>query len=219
MPSTVDRSSSCPFHGPLTRHARCHGSPSAACAMFPHHTWFHLTYRPRHARMARPALLPDEPIWVRREREREAAKKDQGVPWALYLVASVLIAIAAVGCIFEYTDRNAFFGLIQPDSPLWAPVLITLAVTGFPSAGAIRERGEAQVRFGKGGRVKGCVGVRDLCGTHTMLITLAVTGFTRAGVVRVDPVQELLGPGRRGRWEELGELTARWMVGEALSET
>mmetsp|Transcript_18932 Transcript_18932/g.56412 ORF Transcript_18932/g.56412 Transcript_18932/m.56412 type:complete len:178 (+) Transcript_18932:75-608(+) len=83
----------------------------------------------------------DEPIWVRREREREAAKKDQGVPWALYLVASVLIAIAAVGCIFEYTDRNAFFGLIQPDSPLWAPVLITLAVTGFPSAGYMFYRG------------------------------------------------------------------------------
>jgi hypothetical protein len=46
-----------------------------------------------------------------------------------------LTAIAAVGCIFEYVDGNAFFGLIQPDSPAWAPVLLTLAVTGFPSAG------------------------------------------------------------------------------------
>lgn len=79
------------------------------------------------------------PIWVRREKERELqAKEDKGVPWGLYLLASVLIAIAAIGCIFEYIDGNAFFGIIQPDSPLWAPILIALAVTGLPSSGECR---------------------------------------------------------------------------------
>lgn len=62
--------------------------------------------------------------------------RPQAVPWALYLLSSSMVAIAAVGSIFEFIDKNPFFGIIQPDNPLWAPILLTLAVTGFPSAGA-----------------------------------------------------------------------------------
>lgn len=78
----------------------------------------------------------DLPPWVRRERERElaAAAGKKGLPWPLYLVFSCLVAIAAVGSIFEYTGRNPIFGVIQPDSPLWAPVLGLFALTGLPTA-------------------------------------------------------------------------------------
>lgn len=37
--------------------------------------------------------------------------------------------------MFEYFDKNAVFGVIPPDSPLWAPVLGLFAFTGIPMAG------------------------------------------------------------------------------------
>jgi hypothetical protein len=46
-----------------------------------------------------------------------------------------------VGSIFEYLDRNAVFGVIQPDSPLWAPVLGLFAITGLPTAGFLFFKG------------------------------------------------------------------------------
>lgn len=87
---------------------------------------------------AAPQQQPAEelPPWVRAERERElaaaAGKKD--LPWPLYLVLSVLVSIAAVGSVFEYLDRNPVFGVVQPDSPLWAPILGLFAFTGIPTA-------------------------------------------------------------------------------------
>jgi hypothetical protein len=139
-----------------------------------------------------PPSEEDLPVWVRREKEREMQAAGKGeVPWPLYLVASVLVAIAAVsvmllvslclqhpvwplqpattaactcitplqllllpkltacvlwcwptinqqvGSIFEYVDGNAVFGVIPPDSPLWAPVLGLFAFTGIPMAGAL----------------------------------------------------------------------------------
>lgn len=85
----------------------------------------------------------DLPPWVRREKERElaAASGKKGLPWPLYLVFSCLVAIASVGSIFEYLDRNAVFGVIQPDSPLWAPVLGLFAITGLPTAGFLFFKG------------------------------------------------------------------------------
>lgn len=37
--------------------------------------------------------------------------------------------------MFEYVDKNAVFGVIPPESPLWAPVLGLFAFTGIPTAG------------------------------------------------------------------------------------
>jgi hypothetical protein len=37
--------------------------------------------------------------------------------------------------VFEYIDKNPIFGVVQPDSPLWAPILGLFAVTGIPTAG------------------------------------------------------------------------------------
>lgn len=94
----------------------------------------------------KPAAEPLPP-WVRAEREREAAaaaaagKKE--LPWPLYLVFSFLVATAAVGSVFEFANKNAVFGLLQPDSPLWAPVLGLFAITGLPTAAALFFKGVA----------------------------------------------------------------------------
>eukprot|EP00882_Tetradesmus_deserticola_P013031 GHRQ01013818.1.p2 GENE.GHRQ01013818.1~~GHRQ01013818.1.p2 ORF type:complete len:161 (-),score=22.91 GHRQ01013818.1:901-1383(-) len=44
--------------------------------------------------------------------------------------------VLQVGSVFEYLDKNALFGVVQPDSPLWAPILGLFAITGLPTAGA-----------------------------------------------------------------------------------
>ncbi|KAI8466053.1 MAG: hypothetical protein J3K34DRAFT_524816 [Monoraphidium minutum] len=81
------------------------------------------------------------PAWVRAEKEREAAAGKKGLPWPLYLVFSCLVAIASVGSFFEYADRNPIFGVVQPDSPLWAPILGLFAITGLPTAGFLFFKG------------------------------------------------------------------------------
>uniref|UniRef100_A0A7S3VM01 Uncharacterized protein n=1 Tax=Dunaliella tertiolecta TaxID=3047 RepID=A0A7S3VM01_DUNTE len=96
---------------------------------------------------ARPSVLvrsqepgqEEEPPWVRREKERELlaaqnAKEGFKLPWGLCLLFSVFTTIAATGSIFEYVDKNPIFGLVQPDNPLWAPILLFMAITGFPTA-------------------------------------------------------------------------------------
>ncbi|GJP52087.1 hypothetical protein CLOM_g11190 [Closterium sp. NIES-68] len=72
------------------------------------------------------------PPWARSEAQRE---KPFEVPFWAYLVASVLVAIAAVGSIFEYTAGNPLFGVVGSDSALWAPTLLLFATTGIPSSG------------------------------------------------------------------------------------
>lgn len=80
----------------------------------------------------------DEPIWVRREREREMLAKQGGnkdLPFGVYLLLSSIVAIAAVGSIFEFVNQNPIFDVIQPDSPFYVPILGTFSVTGIPTAG------------------------------------------------------------------------------------
>ena len=42
-----------------------------------------------------------------------------------------------VGSVFEIINKNPLFGIVQPSSPLWLPILGFFAVTGVPSAGDI----------------------------------------------------------------------------------
>ena len=42
-----------------------------------------------------------------------------------------------IGSIFEYTGQRAILDIIQPDSPLYAPILGFFAVTGLPTAGVL----------------------------------------------------------------------------------
>ncbi|KAL4859584.1 hypothetical protein ACK3TF_000673 [Chlorella vulgaris] len=86
------------------------------------------------------AQQEDEPVWVRRERERQLQKQEGGMrdlPFGAYLLFSSFTAIAAVGSIFEYVNKNAIFDVIQPDSPLYAPILGFFAVTGLPTSGLL----------------------------------------------------------------------------------
>ena len=41
-----------------------------------------------------------------------------------------------VGSIYEFANKNPIFGVIEADSPLYAPILGFFMVTGFPTAGA-----------------------------------------------------------------------------------
>ncbi|CAI5498144.1 unnamed protein product [Closterium sp. Naga37s-1] len=72
------------------------------------------------------------PPWARAEAQRD---KPFEVPFWAYLLASVLVAIAAVGSIFEFTAGNPLFGVVSSDSPIWAPTLLLFATTGIPSSG------------------------------------------------------------------------------------
>jgi hypothetical protein len=84
-----------------------------------------------------PEVEDDVPVWVRRERERELmAKEGPGdLPFGVYLLGSAIVAIAAIGSIFEYTAKNPIFDIIEADSPLYAPILGLFAITGLPTAG------------------------------------------------------------------------------------
>mmetsp|Transcript_11686 Transcript_11686/g.21062 ORF Transcript_11686/g.21062 Transcript_11686/m.21062 type:complete len:172 (-) Transcript_11686:84-599(-) len=76
----------------------------------------------------------DLPPWVRREREKTAAEATGELPFGLYLLFSSFVAIAAIGSIFEFFNKNAIAGVIQPDNPLWAPILLVFGLTGLPTA-------------------------------------------------------------------------------------
>lgn len=79
----------------------------------------------------------EEPVWVRRERERELMAKEgpKDLPFGVYLLFSAIVAIAAIGSIFEYANKNPIFDAIYPDSPFYAPILGVFAITGVPTAG------------------------------------------------------------------------------------
>ncbi|EIE21297.1 hypothetical protein COCSUDRAFT_83521, partial [Coccomyxa subellipsoidea C-169] len=76
------------------------------------------------------------PPWIRGERERKlAADEGSDLLFPVYLIGSALVAIAAVGSIFEFANRNPIFGVLPPSNFLWAPILLFFSITGFPSAG------------------------------------------------------------------------------------
>ena len=77
----------------------------------------------------------DLPPWVKREREKKIAEQTGELPFGLYLLLSSMVAIAAIGSIFELANKNPLFGILPPENPLWAPILIAFAITGLPSAG------------------------------------------------------------------------------------
>jgi len=83
----------------------------------------------------------DLPPWVRREREKKAAESTGELPFGLYLLFSSFVAIAAIGSIFEFFNKNAIAGVIEPDNPLWAPILIIFGLTGLPTAGYLFVKG------------------------------------------------------------------------------
>ncbi|KAK3138420.1 hypothetical protein QOZ80_5AG0368760 [Eleusine coracana subsp. coracana] len=82
---------------------------------------------------ARPGA-DEPPPWAREGGGGSAQGPGAGgqVPFYAYLLAS---AIAAIGSIFEYTNQRPVFGIINPDSALYAPLLGFFVFTGIPTSG------------------------------------------------------------------------------------
>lgn len=78
-------------------------------------------------------------MWVRREKMRELQKAEASgkleLPFFVLLPLSGVVAIAAVGSIFEFLNKKAVFGVIQPENPFWLPVLALFILTGLPLSG------------------------------------------------------------------------------------
>ncbi|GJN14782.1 hypothetical protein PR202_gb01641 [Eleusine coracana subsp. coracana] len=85
---------------------------------------------------ARPGA-DEPPPWAREGSGGSAQGPGAGgqVPFYAYLLASAITAIAAIGSIFEYTNQRPVFGIINPDSALYAPLLGFFVFTGIPTSG------------------------------------------------------------------------------------
>ncbi|KAL6841227.1 hypothetical protein ACP4OV_028745 [Aristida adscensionis] len=81
---------------------------------------------------ARPGA-DEPPPWAREGGAQEPGAAGS-VPFYAYLLASAVTAIAAIGSIFEYTNRRPVFGVLGPDSALYAPILGFFVFTGIPTA-------------------------------------------------------------------------------------
>ncbi|KAM4129129.1 hypothetical protein ACJW30_02G220700 [Castanea mollissima] len=75
----------------------------------------------------------EPPPWAQNE---SASQQQQGfeIPFYLYLLASAITAIAAIGSVFEYVNQRPVFGLLNSDSIFYAPLLGFFAFTGIPTS-------------------------------------------------------------------------------------
>ena len=70
-----------------------------------------------------------------RDVQKAANSERFELPFYVSLPLSAVIAIAAIGSVFEFLNKKPVFGVIQPESPLWLPILAFFALTGLPVAG------------------------------------------------------------------------------------
>ncbi|PIA26291.1 hypothetical protein AQUCO_09500038v1 [Aquilegia coerulea] len=75
----------------------------------------------------------EPPPWAREE-GKESLQQNFEVPFYVYLIASAITAIAAIGSIFEYINEKPVFGVLNPDSIFYAPLLGFFAFTGVPTS-------------------------------------------------------------------------------------
>jgi hypothetical protein len=45
------------------------------------------------------------------------------------------IVLLQIGSMFEFFNKNPIFGIVEPSSPFYAPILGIFALTGLPTAG------------------------------------------------------------------------------------
>nr|GLL38589.1 diacylglycerol O-acyltransferase 2 [Ipomoea trifida] len=74
----------------------------------------------------------EPPPWARNESQKDSSSFE--VPFYVYLLASSITAIAAIGSIFEYVNQKPVFGVVSPDSAFYAPLLGFFVFTGIPSS-------------------------------------------------------------------------------------
>ncbi|XP_019177397.1 PREDICTED: uncharacterized protein LOC109172650 [Ipomoea nil] len=75
----------------------------------------------------------EPPPWARNESQKDSSSFE--VPFYVYLLASAITAIAAIGSIFEYVNQKPVFGVVSPDSAFYAPLLGFFVFTGIPTSG------------------------------------------------------------------------------------
>ncbi|KAA8547625.1 hypothetical protein F0562_004054 [Nyssa sinensis] len=76
----------------------------------------------------------EPPPWARDEAGQNASEQTFEIPFFVYLLASAITAIAAIGSVFEYLNQRPVFGIVNPDSVFYAPLLGFFAFTGIPSS-------------------------------------------------------------------------------------
>ncbi|CAK8543517.1 unnamed protein product [Lathyrus sativus] len=78
----------------------------------------------------------EPPPWAQNEAQNKSSSSEQGfeIPFYVYLLASAITAIAAIGSIFEYVNQKPVFGVLSSDSIFYAPLLGFFAFTGVPTS-------------------------------------------------------------------------------------
>ncbi|CAL0310366.1 unnamed protein product [Lupinus luteus] len=78
----------------------------------------------------------EPPPWAKDETNKNSDDNVGGfqIPFYVYLLASAITAIAAIGSIFEYVNQKPVFGVLSSDSVFYAPLLGFFAFTGIPSS-------------------------------------------------------------------------------------
>ncbi|XP_043703214.1 uncharacterized protein LOC122653457 [Telopea speciosissima] len=76
----------------------------------------------------------EPPPWAQDESKQNGSKQTLEIPFYVYLLASTIVAIAAIGSVFEYVNQKPVFGILNPDSIFYVPVLGFFAFTGFPTS-------------------------------------------------------------------------------------
>ncbi|CAN6477182.1 unnamed protein product [Victoria cruziana] len=76
----------------------------------------------------------EPPPWAVEERKASSSPQNFELPFYVYLLASAVTAIAAIGSIFEYANQRPVFGVINQDSVVYAPLLGFFVFTGVPTS-------------------------------------------------------------------------------------
>ncbi|KAI9185291.1 hypothetical protein LWI28_005920 [Acer negundo] len=75
----------------------------------------------------------EPPPWASGE-GKDTSQQGFEIPFFVYLLASAVTAIAAIGSIFEYVNQRPAFGILNSDSIFYAPLLGFFAFTGIPTS-------------------------------------------------------------------------------------
>ncbi|KAK3198455.1 hypothetical protein Dsin_021870 [Dipteronia sinensis] len=75
----------------------------------------------------------EPPPWASGE-GKDTSQQGFEIPFFVYLLASAVTAIAAIGSIFEYVNQRPVFGILNSDSIFYAPLLGFFAFTGIPTS-------------------------------------------------------------------------------------
>ncbi|KAF7818374.1 uncharacterized protein G2W53_023829 [Senna tora] len=77
----------------------------------------------------------EPPPWARDQPNNNTSGQGFVIPFYVYLLASAITAIAAIGSIFEYVNQRPVFGVLSSDSVFYAPLLGFFTFTGIPFSG------------------------------------------------------------------------------------